>query len=386
MNNSIKNIAFYFPQFHATPENSNWWGKGFTDWDLVKKASKITPQHNQPRIPLDDYFYDLSQASSISWQVNLAEKYNLGGFNFYHYWFDGKLILEKPMELFLENKEHNLDFCITWANETWTKQWVGSKEVLIEQKHINDKNIWRSHFYYLVKFFKDPRYIKINNKPVFCVYRPELNKSMLEYIYFFNEEAKNNGFEGIYFIGMKSYDLVNENEFFKGFDAKLKFQPRYLFNNKFLQRNSGISFLEKFARVLPEYLQLIIGRVKFYFENYKTIDYEEFCEELILQAMLEKDETVMQTIIVDWDNTPRYGKKSKFFTGVTPLLFKKYLIKLNEVEANKGNPFVFINAWNEWSEGAYLEPDKKNKFAVLEAIKEAHEEINKNSVSLGIQR
>jgi lipopolysaccharide biosynthesis protein len=368
--NLLKYIAFYFPQFHEIPENNEWWGDGFTDWDLVKKAEKNTPTQRQPREPLNQNYYDLSQSEAIDWQVKLAEKFKLSGFNFYHYWFDGKLILEKPLELFLEDKSHNLEYCITWANETWTKQWVGSSKVLIEQKHLKDMNIWKEHFQYLLQFFNDKRYIKINNKPVLCIYRPELNKNMKEYIEFFNKMAIDNGFQGVYFIGMKSYETLNEDEIYSEFEAKLKFQPRYLFNNKFLKKGSSLSFLEKLARSLPEKIQLKIGRIKFLFEKHKIIDYEEFYKELVLQAK-ENDvnEKIYQSVIVDWDNTARYKKRSKFFQNVSPESFEKYLCELTRIEKEKENEFIFINAWNEWSEGAYLEPDVKNEYKFLEVIK-----------------
>jgi hypothetical protein len=364
----MKYIAFYFPQFHPIKENNRWWGDGFTDWDLVKKAKKYDSEQNQPRIPLDSNYYDLSNSESITWQVELAKKFGLGGFNFYHYWFDGKLILEKPMELFLENRNNQLDFCITWANETWTKQWIGSSEVLIEQRHCNNKEIWNNHFNYLLKFFKDRRYIKIDNKPIFCIYRPELNKEMDEYIDFFNKKAIENGFKGIYFIGMKSYDIDKESIVYRNFNAKMFFQPRYLFNKKFFQRKSLTSKIEKKLRLLPEKIQLFIGRMKFLFEKNKKIDYTAFGEELLNLASNTK-EKIYQSIIVDWDNTARYKKRSKFFINTSPFNFEKYLSRLTKIEKEKNNEFIFINAWNEWSEGAYLEPDTKNKCEYLEVIK-----------------
>lgn len=368
--NKLKYIAFYFPQFHEIEENSKWWGRGFTDWDLVKNAKPNISSQNQPRVPLSGNYYDLSKSEVIDWQIKLAEKFNLGGFNFYHYWFDGRLILEKPLELFFEDKNHNLEYCITWANETWTKQWIGSSEVLIEQKYLNDIDIWTKHFQYLLQFFNDTRYIKIDNKPVLCIYRPELNKNMGKYIDFFNKMAINSGFDGIYFVGMKSYEMLNEDYIYHKFQAKLKFQPRYLFNNKFLKRNANVSLLEKFARSLPEKLQIKIGRIKFLFEKHKTIDYIEFYKELIRQAKEQaKNEKIYQSVIVDWDNTARYRRRSKFFQNVSPESFEKYLGELENIEKEKGNEFIFINAWNEWSEGAYLEPDEKYGYKFLEVIK-----------------
>ena len=144
-------IAFYFPQFHAIPENDNWWGKGFNDWDLVKTAKPNYKGHNQPRIPMDGNFYNPCDVATLKKQVDLAKQYGIGGFMFYHYWFDGKLLLEKPLETFLKHTELDFPFCICWANETWTRAWTGHPEsILIKQTHIPTEEMWKKHFYYLL--------------------------------------------------------------------------------------------------------------------------------------------------------------------------------------------------------------------------------------------
>lgn len=368
----MKYIAFYFPQFHSIEENNRWWGHQFTDWELVQAAQKYAEEQQQPRIPLNNNYYDLTDAEVIAWQTQLAKKYGLGGFNFYHYWFDGKLLLGKPMELFLANPNNDLNFCITWANETWTKQWIGSSEILMEQKHLNDKELWQQHFDYLLPFFKDPRYITIDHKPVFCIYRPELNKHQNQWMNFFNQKARENGFEGIYFIGMKSYDLDREDEVYSSFQAKMLFQPRYLFNKKFFQRKSWVSAIEKKLRRLPEKMQFWIGRLKFKMEKSQKVDYVAFGEALLTLAQQTQDKTY-QSIIVDWDNTPRYKNRSKFFVNATPANFEHFLKELSLIEAAKGNEFIFINAWNEWSEGAYLEPDTTYEYQYLDVVKKLSE-------------
>ena len=168
----MKIIAFYLPQFHCFPENDAWWGTGFTEWNNVRSAQPLFKNHNQPRVPLDNNYYDLTETENLRWQAHLAQKYGVYGFCYYHYWFNGKLLMEKPMEQMLSDKEIQLPFCICWANENWTKAWAKrSKEVLIAQNYEN-KEDWKKHFEYLEKFFKDKRYIKCNGKPLLVICRP----------------------------------------------------------------------------------------------------------------------------------------------------------------------------------------------------------------------
>ena len=160
----MKIIAFYLPQFHEIPENNEWWGKGFTEWVNVKKAQKLFDGHNQPREPLNDNYYDLKDNSVMDWQISIAKKYGVYGFCFYHYWFNGHLLLQKPVEAFLSNKKQDMPFCICWANEHWTNAWVSkANKVLIEQEYGKEED-WKEHFDYLLPFFKDDRYIKNNGE------------------------------------------------------------------------------------------------------------------------------------------------------------------------------------------------------------------------------
>jgi len=197
-------IPFYFPQLHSIPENDIWWGKGYTDWDRVKAASPHSENHYQPRIPLNKNYYDQSLEETQQWQIELAIQYGIYGFNFYHYWFDGKLLLEKPLENF-QKLDHSLKYCMTWANETWTKRWEGHlNQILIRQHHRVDEKEWEAHFNYLLSFFKDKRYIKIDQKPVFCIYRPDILMEVHKFIEFFQNQAIKNGLNGIYFIALET--------------------------------------------------------------------------------------------------------------------------------------------------------------------------------------
>ena len=362
-----KFVPFYFPQLHQIPENDDWWGEGYTDWQRVKEAKPLDSNHFQPRVPLNSNYYDQSKESTIRHQIELAISYDIYGFNFYHYWFNGKLLLEQPLQKFLKINE-KLKFCVTWANETWTKRWEGKfNEILIEQNHFYDKVEWSNHFDYLYQFFSDPNYICIDEKPVFCIYRPDIIQNMDEFISFFQEKARSKGLKGIHFIGIIAYDTIKK---FFNFDSYLRFQPRSMFNN--LNRKSKFSdFLEANLRSLPERYQIFIGELLLKYQSKQTFDYNRFCELLIEISKVDKSnkKKIYQSIIPDWDNTARYGRKARYFTNVSFEKFEELIINLLDLYSEEPNNLIFINAWNEWSEGAYLEPDEKNGFKYLEILK-----------------
>jgi len=363
----MKLMAFYFPQFYEIEENNHWWGKGFTDWDLVEKAQPLSATHRQPRKPACG-FYDQSRPEVIAQQAVLAEQFGLHGFNFYHYWFDGKLILEKPLELFHANKNHNLKYCVTWANEAWTRQWVGSSEILMAQNYIKDPSLWAKHFNYLSKYFQDDRYLCIDDKPVFCIYRPEQHPDLVDFLKFMNRKAIDAGLRGIYFVAIKSFPLLDENKLYKHFDAIIKFQPRVFFSAKKAESSSFWKSIEPLLRRLPASIQLQLSRIKYGMQTSTSFCYDELWEYILSES--KKDScNVFQSIVVDWDNTARYGSRSHYFKGSTPEKFREGLISLADIEHAKGTPYIFINAWNEWSEAAYLEPDEQYGTAYLDAVK-----------------
>lgn len=357
-------MAFYFPQFHTIPENDQWWGVGFTDWELVKKAKPIMSGQQQPRMPLNGEYYDLSSAEEVDSQIVLAQKYGLSGFNFYHYWFDGKVLLDAPLKHFRANQSHDLNYCITWANESWTRQWIGDPTVLIRQNYAADRKVWQAHFDYLKGYFEDPRYLCRDEKPVLCIYRPELIPHLKEYLAYLNSLAEQAGFKGIYFIRFDAYPVVDQDTIFSGFDAAIKFQPRQFFNSK-----NKMKRLEGLLRRLPETLQLPLAKLKYAISKRDAYSYDDLWQSIITQAK-EEDKTVYQSALVDWDNTARYGEKAKLFTGASPQQFFYWLDKLSEIEVKKGQSIIFINAWNEWSECAYLEPDILHQYGYLEAVAE----------------
>ena len=340
MENKVKIIALYLPQFHEIEENNRAWGKGFTEWDNVKKAVPLFEGHYQPREPLNDNYYNLLNPCTLEWQIKLAKKYGVYGFCFYHYWFrDGKYVLEKPAEMLLNSPDLDIPFCFSWANEPWTKTWhgaTGEKEVLIEQRY-GDKKQWRKHFDYLLPFFKDSRYIKAEGKPILLIYQINKIGCFNQMVDLWESLAIQNGIPGIYIVDMLTSDgKISRN---KRVSASVDFEP-----GKEKRKNSRKE-----------------GKLQ-------INSYDEVCIQMI-NTIHKKNE--YRCIFVDYDDTPRRGVDGNIFPGSAPDKFGAYFQKIIELSQKEDNSFVFLNAWNEWGEGNYLEPDKKNGYAYLEAVQKA---------------
>lgn len=360
----MKVFAIYFPQFYPIELNSKTWGENFTDWNRVKTSTPQYSGHNMPRIPLNKNYYRQDDPAIIESQIKLASNYGISGFDFYHYWFDGELILDKPVELF-STIESKMQFCLTWANESWTKQWDGSSEYIIQQKHLTDRSIWLKHIEYLTKLFKHSNYLKIENKPVFKIYRPELIKNLEDLISYYNNYLKNHsGFDGIYWVTTISYDYSNKSSIIKYFDNSMIFQPRYLFNEHFFKRSGVVKKIEMILRNFPENFQKYFNLVNFLVKKGKTIEYMEFIDKQ--KELISTFPNCLHSITIDWDNTPRYNERFTGLKNVNILHFKELL---NYVRDNYKQEILFINAWNEWAESAYLEPDELHGYQKLEVIK-----------------
>jgi len=368
MNSQCRKFAFYFPQFYSTPENDLHWGKGFTDWDNVKSSIPQFDGHRQPRVPLDGY-YDQSDMSTIVRQVTLAKKYNLDGFSFYHYWFDGKLTLEKPVDNFLKNKDLDMSFSLTWANETWSKRWVGDdRTIIFEQTHSNDKTIWKAHFDYLINFWLDRRYEKLNGKPIFNIYNPHLLKNSASMFDYWTRLAVERGLPGIHFVAIVVSPTFS-GSMLDNYEGVLDFQPRYS-TNKINVSNSFISTWIDKLRFLPEPILNVLTSIRHKFSKVDLIDYQKIWDNIIASVDDEKlitDKKRYYGAFVDWDNTARYKNKGKVYLGASPHSFQMNLKNL--VDKLDSKDIVYINAWNEWSEGTYLEPDEHHQYAYLDVIK-----------------
>lgn len=356
----MKIITFYLPQFHEIKENNDWWGKGFTEWTNVKKSKALFLGHNQPRVPLDNNYYDLSNIETLRWQARLAKKYGIYGFCFYHYWFNGKLLLEKPIKKFLLDKSIDLPYCMSWANEPWTRSWDGkSKKILMKQSYGYEDD-WERHFQYLLPFFKDERYIKIDNKPVFLIYKSKDINDRDKMINYLSNRAKNNGFSGIYFVDT---DRGTDNDYSRSsFSAVVEFEPtRTLYTNNILSlwlRRVYRYFVKTFNYTLKK--EFLVNPPRNTKDVYKKS----------LKSRPNKEIKTIPGAFVSWDNSPRRKNNSSIMLEPSKDEFEKYISSKIFLGQNKyQSEYLFINAWNEWAEGAYLEPDTVNKYSYLEAIK-----------------
>lgn len=359
----MKVIAFYLPQYHRVKENDIWWGDGFTEWTNTRKAKPLFPNHNQPREPYNDYYYDLLDPAARQWQSDIAKKHGIYGFCYYHYWFKGKRLLETPMKLVLESGEPDFPFCLSWANEPWTRIWYagGEKEVLIAQEYGDEKD-WAEHFNYLSQVFSDKRYIRIDNKPVFIIYRPETIGPCEEMLTLWNKLAKENGFNGIYFINtLTGYANKLNND---KFEAAIEFEPGYTIKN-------NLPFFYKTRRLSRRLVKKMLTTLGC--DNNLFLDRN--CYDVIWQQILRRKPSKTKTILgafLDWDNTARRSKNGLIIDGASPDKFQKYLSRqIDRAKREYSCEYLFINAWNEWAEGTYLEPDKKYGYAYLEAVRNA---------------
>ena len=359
----MKIIAFYLPQFHTIPENDQWWGKGFTEWTNVKKSKPLFKGHIQPEIPLNNNYYNLLDSKTQEWQASLARQFGIDGFCYYHYWFDGKLLLEKPMENMLINKNIEMPFCVCWANESWARTWDGNdNDLLIRQNYSVDHNDWKEHFGYLLKFFKDNRYIKYNNKPLMIIYKPQLFKQCSEMMRYWDNLAIENGFDGIYW-GFQHRSAFESDLSDCNFDFRIEFEPFYTVQEIEKENNARFGLFYS----LYKKIMLFIWKIR---KMPILFDYDKIWHAILSRKPQGND--VCPGAFTAWDNTPRRGKKGTVFVGASPNKFKSYFAEqLERAKTVYHSDFLFINAWNEWAEGAHLEPDENNGYGYLESVKEA---------------
>lgn len=366
-------IAFYFPQFHAIPENDEWWGKGFTDWVNVKAAKPVISDQHQPRVPLGKRYYDQSEKETVRWQVELAKSYGVGGFCHYHYWFDGKHLLGRPTDIVLESPELDLPFCLCWANETWSRRWDGQDHHILQlQTHRPDRALWRAHFDYLIRAWSDPRALTIDGKPLFLIYRPHRVLELGQMLDFWRELAHQRGIGGLFFGTLKQHDFADP-AVLPHFDGVVKFQPfeaMFARDRKYIHPPRSRWF--ELAGKLPEPLKAILRKSYRRVVQTRTYDYDLTWEQ-ILESRDEPGLINFEGVFVDWDNTARYKRRALVFRGASPERFGYWLEKVVSKVSTKPveQRLIFLNAWNEWAEGTYLEPDERNGYAYLEKLHSA---------------
>lgn len=366
--NEMKTIAFYLPQFHTIPENDAMWGEGFTEWVNVKKAKPLFAGHYQPRIPQNENYYNLLNVDTLRWQADLAKKYGVYGFCFYHYWFGGHMLLEKPMEMLLKEKDIDMPFCICWANEPWTNAWVSSKNTILIQQRYGGREEWEDHFRYFLPFLQDPRYIKTNGKPLLILYRPDLIECLNDMLDCWQDMAKENGLPGLEFGYQQIHFDLQKDKDDSRFSYNIEYQPNYA--NYDLSNNS-FSTLRRFKRWLTPRLQKIgINIEQVRAQGLIKQDYDQ-----VWGAVLNRKPTSEKSVpgaFVDWDNTPRKQERGSVFLGATPEKFEKYMTcQIRRTKEVYKKDMLFLFAWNEWAEGGYMEPDEKFGFGYLEALRNA---------------
>lgn len=356
----VKILAFYLPQYHPVPENDSWWGKGFTEWTNVARAKPLFKNHHQPNLPGELGFYDLRVPEVREAQADLARTYGIDGFCYWHYWFgNGKQLLERPFQEVLRSGNPDFPFCLAWANQSWTGIWHGLQDqILIAQLYPGEKD-FTDHFYHVLQAFRDRRYIKIQNKPLFVVFTPDCLPDPPRFTALWNELALKEGFDGIFFIGIHQLYWDHKKD---GFDEKTIHQPGQIVDvyNAKKPKEKYPFLLNRSKKSGPE-----IFPYRGLVESYDCCAFEET--------------DFIPTIVPGWDNTPRSRNSGWVFQGSTPELFTRHLRNgLDHVVKRKpGEKILFIKSWNEWAEGNYLEPDARWGRSYLEALAEV-----KNSFSI----
>jgi hypothetical protein len=342
-------IAFYLPQYHPIPENDRFWGKGFTEWTNVTSAKPLFRGHKQPFLPSDLGFYDLRVAEVRNQQANLAKEAGIEGFCYWHYWFgNGQRALESILDDVIATGLPKYPFCVGWANESWTGKWHGlDNEILFEQTYPSTDD-YVAHFETVLLFFQDPRYICVDGKPVFLIYRPDLMPSFPEFRAVWDERATNAGLPGIHWISNGS---KSEKSYVKmGFDG-------YVPNN--LSSIIDQSRQRKYA-LLRRLRQRILG------PRPTILAYKEYVSYVINMSVGNSEYPVAYP---NWDNTPRLGPRGYVLSNSDPSLFSQVLEYYVRQISNRpfSTRFVFIKSWNEWAEGNTLEPSVRHGSSYLSA-------------------
>lgn len=361
-----KIIVMYLPQFHQIPENDEFWGEGFSDWVTVMNAKPMYHNHKQPRVPLNNNYYDLSIKDNVVWQAKLARKYGIYGFGIYHYWFNNeKNLLTKPAEIILNN-DIDINFFFTWDNISWKRSWsnvngandwapnmdtpTGQGPAILIPYILGKEEDWEKHYLYLLPYFKDPRYIKKDNKPMFAILH--YNEDIANMCKFWEKLAIKDGFDGMFFVFQhrKTNNMASPEYVFK-------YEPAY----------SGWDNEAIIDKVKRKVRTLFIRR-----GGIKTIlKYDVLWQRILRNAREMKSPYVFHGALVSFDDTPRRGVKARLIEYSTPQKFEKYMTQLISISMSQNKEFIFVIAWNEWGEGAMLEPDEINGYSYLEALNNA---------------
>lgn len=344
----VRLIAFYLPQFHAIPENDDWWGKGFTEWAKVKPSLPLFVGHEQPHVPGELGYYTLDGSEVPQRQIELARRYGLSGFCFYYYWFGGKQLLERPVEHYLQDSSLDFPYCLCWANENWSRRWDGrEQDLLMSQQHNATDDI--AFIENISRFLRDPRYLRINGRPLLLLYRPSLMDSAKDTAERWRDWCRKNGVGEIYLAYPQAFDSVDPAKF--GFDAAIEFPP-YKAGSPNI--SAPVEALDGVDVPFVFDWQAVAKRSR----QYQETPY-----------------TLLRSVCPAWDNTARKGSRGAVFSGSSPTRYQHWLAdavaETCRAQQNTEERLVFVNAWNEWAEGAHLEPDLQHGYAYLQATRNA---------------
>ena len=366
-----KIIAMYLPQYHCIPENDEFWGKGFTDWVTVRNAHPLYEGHQQPRIPFNQNYYDLSIKENVAWQCKLAKENGIYGFGVYHYWFNNeKNILTRPAEILRDNDDLKMNYFLTWDNCSWKRSWSNVdgndwaplRDNISEKKKgpiilipyiLGNESDWEKHYHYVRTHFLSHNYIKVDNKPMFGImgYSKEIQK-MCDY---WQDLARKDGFNGVHFV-YKEYKFLNIP------------QKEYRFNYE--PSNSSWENFNSFTRILNR-----IKKELHLIKSLRIYDYDRIWNTLLKNATKQSDPHFYHGAFVAYDDTPRRGRiRGIIVEHSTPEKFGGYMRELKKISEDQGKDFIFLTAWNEWGEGAYMEPDSINRTRYLEELKKVMNE------------
>ena len=352
----VRPIAIYLPQFHPIPENDRWWGQGFTEWHNVKRSLPLFRGHYQPHAPASNRFYDLRDPDIREWQAVLARQHGIHGFCYYHYWFNGKRLLNFPVDERLRTHQPDFPFCLAWANEDWTRAWDGaSGEILIKQTYTHADDL--EHIRFLCSVFQDPGYIRVDGKPVFIIYKPIFFPDIRKTLETWREEASRLGIGDLYLCYFEN-EIQQVDPTTLGFDASIEFQPNW-WNMPSPLQNDQVELL------VPKMDALGTGDL-----THKFFDYTALME-LNIQLGTQIHFKRYRCIVPMWDNTPRRKNDATIFLNATPENYGYWLraILRHFKPSSPQENFVFLNAWNEWGEGNHLEPCKRWSTSFLEKTK-----------------
>lgn len=352
-------IAFYLPQFHPIPENDEWWGTGFTEWTNVARARSLFPGHVQPRLPTELGYYDLRVPETRAHQAALAEQHGIEGFCYWHYWFEGRRILERPFAEVLASGQPNFPFCLAWANQTWTGIWHGAPERILIQQTYGDRADVRRHFDAVLPAFRDPRYLCVDGRPIFVVHQPEDLPEPRTFTSLWREWARAEGLPEIFFLGAELAGWMPHDY---GFDGTLIANPWSLLNDRprpWFDRLLSLVLREQRTTLA----QHVLGWPA-------RIPYKD-----VVRYAVPRDQCpfIFPSVLPNWDNTPRSAGGGLVITRSSPELFRQHLDDAFTYVGSRPceHRLVFLKSWNEWAEGNFVEPDEIHGRAYLTTLRQA---------------